>query len=154
MKLGSGIAPVTRYLDKGITVALGSDGAGSNNTLDILREIRTAALLHKVTGDSTAVNALQALQMATSAGAQALRLPDLGYLAVGQLADVILLDFTQPHLQPGGRIISNLVYAAAAGDVATVIVHGKILVHNGELTTLDLKQIYARVEESVNRLFK
>lgn len=153
MKLGSGIAPITRYLKNGVTVALGSDGAGSNNTLDILREMHTAALLHKVAGDSTAVNALQALQLATYAGANALRLPELGYLSAGKLADVILVDFQQPHLKPKDRIISNLVYAAGAGDVDTVIVHGKILLRKRQLTTLDLTTIYAHVEESVTRLF-
>lgn len=154
MKLGSGIAPVPRYLDAGVTVALGTDGAGSNNTLDVLREVRAAALLHKVQGDPTAVSAPQALQMATREGAQALGQPDLGTLEVGKLADVVLLDFDKSHLTPGGRVVSDLVYAAYASDVDTVIVHGDILLRHGQLTTLDEGYIRAKVNESAQRLFQ
>ena len=154
MKLGSGIAPVPRYLHAGVTVALGTDGAGSNNTLDLLREARAAALLHKEQGDPTAVTALQALRMATCSGAQALRLPETGTLEAGKLADVVLFDFRKPHLKPGGRVISDLAYAAYAGDVDTVIVHGKVLLRKGTLTTLDEEKIFAHVAESVARLFR
>ncbi|MHB9023386.1 MAG: amidohydrolase [Armatimonadota bacterium] len=153
MKLGSGIAPVTAYLEAGATVALGTDGAGSNNTLDILREMRAAALLQKVTGDPTALNAMQAIMMATRHGAKALNLPDLGTLEVGKLADIILLDFNQPHLTPAKRITSDLVYAASGHDVDTVIVHGQVLLRNGQWTSLDVARIQAKVNESAQRLF-
>lgn len=153
MKLGSGIAPVPAYLDAGVTVALGTDGAGSNNTLDVLREVRAAALLHKVGGDPTLVNAPQALGFATRGGAAALRVPDLGQLAVGHLADVTLLNFTGAHLTPSGREVSDLVYAAYASDVDTVIVHGQVLLRHRALTTLDEERIRAKVNESAQRLF-
>ncbi len=154
MKLGSGIAPVPALLRAGVPVALGSDGAGSNNTLDILREVRQAALLHKVGGDTTAVNAVQALRMATGGGAAALGHHDIGVLAPGKLADITLLDFQAPHLQPSaGRQQSHLVYAAGGHDVDTVIVHGKVLLRHRELTTLDEKMIFGKVTEITRRLF-
>ena len=154
MKLGSGIAPVPRMVQAGVTVGLGTDSAGSNNTLDLLREVRMAALLHKVHGAPTALNALEALTLATRGSAQAMRLDEhLGSLTVGKLADVILLDFNKPHLTPGQRVISDLVYAAYASDVDTVIVHGKVLMRGRQLLTLDEEWIRAKVEESAERLF-
>ena len=153
MKLGSGIAPVPALLEAEVVVGLGTDGAGSNNTLDVLREVRAAALLHKVNGDPAALNAAQALALATRGGAAALRLPELGSLEVGKLADITLLDFAQPHLTPEGRVLSNLVYAAYASDVDTVIVHGEVLMEHRRLLTLDEPRIRARVNEAVKRLF-
>jgi 5-methylthioadenosine/S-adenosylhomocysteine deaminase len=153
MKLGSGIAPVPRYLDTGVTVALGTDGAGSNNTLDVLREVRTAALLHKVFGSPTQVSAWESLSMATRNGARALRQPDLGTLEVGKLADIALLDFNKSHLTPGPRAVSHLAYAAYGTDVDTVIVHGQVVMRNRQLLLLDEERIRAKVNESAHRLF-
>ncbi len=154
MKLGSGIAPVPAFLDADIIVGLGTDSAGSNNTLDILREVRGAALLQKVNGDPTALSASEALALATRGSAAALRLPYLGALAVGKIADIALLNFDRPHLTPRGRVVSDLVYAAYAGDVDTVIVHGRILMRGRRLLTLDEERIRARVNESAQRLFQ
>ncbi|HOF89815.1 MAG TPA: amidohydrolase [Armatimonadota bacterium] len=154
MKLGSGIAPVSAYLDAGVTVGLGTDGAGSNNTLDLLRAAHLAALLAKVGGDPTALPAGQALALATRDGARALHRDDLGVLAPGTLADIALLDFTAPHLAPTeGREISHLVYAARGADVETVIVHGRVLLRGRRLLALDEARIRARVRESAQRLF-
>lgn len=154
MKLGSGIAPVATYLDAGVIVAVGTDGAGSNNTLDVLREVRAAALLAKVGGDPTALPASQALAMATRDGARALHRADIGALAVGRLADIALLDFTAPHLTPAkGRELSHLVYAARGSDVDTVLVHGRILLRHRRLLGMDEERIRAHVEESAQRLF-
>jgi len=154
MKLASGIAPIDDYLEAGVTVALGTDGAGSNNSLDILREMHEAALLAKVNGDPTAVSAPEALSMATCHGAEALRLPDIGTLEVGKLADICLLDFTPPHLTPSqGREVSHLVYAAKGSDVHTTIVHGQVLMHNRVLRTLDEAHIRAKVVETATRLW-
>ncbi len=137
-----------------IPVGLGTDSAGSNNTLDILREVRAAALLHKVNGDPTALSASEALALATRGSAAALRLPDLGKLQVGYIADLALLNFDRLHLTPQGRVLSDLVYAAYAGDVDTVIVHGRILMRGRQLLTLDEERIRAHVNESARRLFK
>jgi len=154
MKLGSGISPIPRMLQAGVTVGLGTDSAGSNNTLDMLREVRMAALLHKVHGDPTAVTALEALTLATRGSAQAMRLDaQLGSLQPGKLADVILIDFNKPHLTPGNRVVSDLVYAAYASDVDTVIVHGKVLMRARLLLTLDEERIRAKVNEAARRLF-
>lgn len=153
MKLGSGIAPIPDYLAAGAIVGLGTDGAGSNNTLDVLREVRAAALLHKVQGNPTSISACTALSMATRSGAKALHLPAVGSLEIGKLADIILLDFEQSHLSPRGRIVSNLVYAAYASDVDTVIVHGTVLMRRRQLLTLDEQRIRAKVNESAQRLF-
>lgn len=154
MKLGSGMAPVADYLRVGVTVGLGTDGAGSNNTLDLLREARAAALLAKVSGDPTAVPALQALAMATRDGARALHRNDIGVLAPGRLADIALLDFTAPHLTPAeGREVSHLVYAAGGADVDTVIVHGDVRMRGRQLLGMDEARIRAHVRESAQRLF-
>lgn len=154
MKLGSGIAPVPALLQAGATVGLGTDSAGSNNTLDLLHEVRLAALLHKVHGHPAAVTAQQAIAMATCNSAKALHMPEIGMLQAGKLADVILLDFSRLHLTPEGRTISNLAYAVVASDVDTVIVHGRILMRHRQLLTLDEERIRAKVNESAHRLFQ
>ena len=98
MKLASGIAPVVQMLNKGITVALGTDGASSNNNLDMLEEVRSTALMHKPQ-DPTVIYSYQALEMATKNGAKTLGLGDkIGVLKPGMVADIILVDFDKPHL--------------------------------------------------------
>ena len=144
MKLASGIAPVTKLLAKNITVALGTDGASSNNNLDMLEEVRLAALLAKVdTLDPLAVPAAQALQMATEFGAKALNLPKVGRLAEGFKADIVLWDMRGVDWQPNYNPTSLLVYSANSSAADTVIVDGKILMQNRELKTLDEEKIIA-----------
>jgi 5-methylthioadenosine/S-adenosylhomocysteine deaminase len=153
MKLASGIAPVPEMLAAGITVALGTDGAASNNNLDLFGEMRAAALLHKVNKlDPTVINSYQALQMATKAGAQALGLADVGILKEGYKADIILVDFEKPHLYPHHDVIAHLVYAIQGSDVDTVMVDGRILVENGQVLTLDEQEIYQKIRECSQRL--
>ncbi|NPV53246.1 MAG: amidohydrolase [Firmicutes bacterium] len=154
MKLASGIAPVPEMIEAGITVAIGTDGAASNNDLDMFEEMRLAALVHKVkTMDPTVVPARQALEMATKGGAQALGLSaEIGSLEAGKRADIILVDFGKPHFYPKHDVISHLVYAAHAGDVATVIVDGKILMDNGKFTTIDAEETTYMVQQCVERL--
>lgn len=156
MKLASGVAPVPRLLAAGAIVALGTDGAASNNNLDLLEEARLAALLHKLEGnDPTLVSAGQALEMATRSGARALGIDDrVGHLAPGMKADVVLLDFRQAHLFPRHDVISHLVYAARAGDVRHVFVNGRPLMIDRELKTLDESEIFAQVSERLKRLQK
>lgn len=153
MKLASGIAPVPEMLAKGVTVALGTDGAASNNNLELFGEMRSAALLHKVAKmDPTALNAYQVLQMATVNGAQALGLDRVGSLKAGYKADLILVNFHQPHLHPHHDIIAHLVYAAQPGDVSLVMVDGEVLVENGRVLTMDEEEVYAKVKECVARI--
>ncbi|MFE9997848.1 amidohydrolase [Streptomyces avermitilis] len=138
LKLGCGIAPVPRLLSAGVTVGLGTDGAVSSNTLDVLGAVRQAALVHKAGGDPTAVGAEQAVRMATIEGARALGLGDhLGSLEAGKRADLIVLDLGRPHLCPPHDPWSLLAYAAHAPDVRDTVVDGRILMRGRTLTTLD-----------------
>jgi 5-methylthioadenosine/S-adenosylhomocysteine deaminase len=156
MKLASGVAPVPRLLAAGANVGLGTDGPASNNNLDMIEEMRLAALLHKVsTGDPTVVHAPQALAMATRGGAAALGLGDVvGQIKVGLKADLALLDFRQPHLQPRHDVVSHLVYSARAGDVRTVFVNGEAVMLDGELLTIDEAVVFREVAARVSRLME
>jgi 5-methylthioadenosine/S-adenosylhomocysteine deaminase len=154
LKLASGFAPVPKYLERDITVALGPDGTASNNDLDMWEEMRLAALLHKATtGDPTAISAQQALLMATREGARALGLGQkIGTLETGKSADIALVDFDKPHLTPRHNVVSHLVYAAKASDVNTVLVNGKVLLLSGEFTQLDVGVIIAEASSRARKL--
>ena len=146
LKLASGFCPLAKLLKKGINVALGTDGAASNNDLDILGEMRTAALLAKgVAGDARVVPAATALRMATLNGAKALGLEqDIGSLEKGKSADIAALDLGQIETQPLFDPISDIVYAASRHQVSDVWVAGRRLLNQRELTTLDRDDITAR----------
>lgn len=135
LKLASGIAPVMKMLDAGIKVTFGTDGAASNNDLNILSEMSTAAKLHKaVTGDPTVLDSRKALLMATSWGADVLGLGKItGSIEKGRVADLVIIDIEKPHLTPMYDIYSHIVYALRASDVETVIVGGKVAVSQGKL---------------------
>lgn len=153
MKLASGIAPISLLLAAGVTVGIGTDGASSNNNLDMLEEMRTAALLHKVNiGDPMALPALQALKMATCEGARALRLEDVGSLKPGYKADLILIDLDKPHLYPRHNLAAHVVYAAHSADVDTVIIDGRIVMEHKKVLTIDRERVFQEVEERVKRL--
>ncbi|WP_406678291.1 amidohydrolase [Moorella sp. ACPs] len=153
LKLASGVAPVAEMLAAGVNVAIGTDGAASNNNLDMVAEMRTCALLAKgISGDPTVVPAHQALVMATLNGARALGLEkEIGTLEAGKKADLILVNKYQPHLMPPHNVEANLVYAARGSDVDTVIVNGKILMAGGEVKTLDAGEIYAQVMKRASK---
>lgn len=148
MKLASGVAPVTALLQAGARVALGTDGPASNNNLDVFGEMDAAAKLEKVHRlDPTVMSAETVLDMATINGAVALGWGDeLGRLAPGCLADMIVIDLDKPHLTPMYNPVSHLVYSATGADVVHSVVHGRILMENRRLTTLDLGEIYGRME--------
>ncbi|MFJ9174740.1 amidohydrolase [Streptomyces sp. NPDC102360] len=147
LKLGCGIAPVPRLLSAGVTVGLGTDGAVSSNTLDVLGAVRQAALVHKADGDPTAVGAEQAVRMATIEGARALGLGDeLGSLEVGKRADLAVLDLNRPHLTPRHDPYAMLAYAAQASDVRDTVVDGRVLMRDRTLTTLDEGAVLADLE--------
>ncbi|MBR0261606.1 MAG: amidohydrolase [Selenomonadaceae bacterium] len=153
MKLASGIAPVTKLLAEGVTVALGTDGAASNNNLDMLEEIRLAALLAKVdTLNPLAVPAAQSIQMATENGAKALGLQNVGRLEEGCKADIVLWDMSGVEWQPNYNPASLLAYSANSSAVDTVIVDGKILMQGRELKTLDEEKILSEFNSCVKRL--
>ncbi len=137
LKLGSGIAPVTKMLRRGASVALAADGAASNDLLDMFEETRMAALLHKgANEDPTAITARQAFRLATEGGAAAAGI-DAGAIDPGKLADLALIDLDQPHLLPLHDVINTLVYCARAGDVETTIIDGQLVMHQRAMRTLD-----------------
>lgn len=155
LKLASGVARVTDLLKAGVKVSLGTDGAASNNNLDMFEEMRLAALIHKgVSGDPTAVPAPEALRIATEYGAKSIFLNDVGRLAVGMKADFIAIDIDQPHLLPHTDLLSHAVYSASAKDVEHVWVNGKQVVKHGECVTLDEEAIRRKAQESFDGLLK
>jgi 5-methylthioadenosine/S-adenosylhomocysteine deaminase len=149
MKLGSGISPVADFLKRGIPVALGTDGSASNNDLSMFGAMDIGTKLQKLASrDNTAMVAEQALNLATLGGAQALGLGDkTGSLEVGKQADLILVDFSFPHLQPVYEPVSHLVYAAQGLEVSTTVCSGKVLYHDGKFHTLDFAKVQKRAEQ-------
>jgi 5-methylthioadenosine/S-adenosylhomocysteine deaminase len=154
MKLGSGIAPVEKYLAAGITVGLGTDGCASNNNLDLFQEMDIAAKLHKVnTLDPTVVDAQTVIRMATSAGAGAIGLGGVtGSLEIGKQADIIIIGTGKPHMTPLYHPASQIVYAAKASDVGTVIVGGNVIMTDGKIARLDVERISAEVQQIARRI--
>ena len=149
LKLGSGTADVAAMVKAGMNVCLGTDGAASNNNLDMFEEIKAAALTAKGrTCDPTALNARAALLMATVCGAKAQgREHECGQIKLGYDADLILLDFTAPHLIPTHSVISSLVYSASGHDVCMTMVRGKILYAAGKYTTIDMNAVVKELAE-------
>lgn len=150
LKLGNGIAPAARLLDAGVPVGLGTDGAASNNNLDLLEEMRLAALLAKGNEcEPTLIPARKALQMATVNGAAVLGLADIGILKEGYRADLIAFNLNTVPATPRFDPAAYVVYAAAAADLSLVMVDGAILVEQGRLTALDEEKV---IRESLRRV--
>jgi 5-methylthioadenosine/S-adenosylhomocysteine deaminase len=154
LKLASGFCPVAKCLAAGINVALGTDGAASNNDLDMLGEMRTAALLGKaVAGDASAVPAMTALRMATINGARALGLDnEIGSLSIGKSADVIAIDLSCLETQPLYCPVSQIVYAASRQQITDVWVAGKRLLKQRQLTTINIDDLKLKIAEWQQRL--
>jgi len=158
MKLASGgVAPLPEMFDAGIAVGLGTDGAASNNSLDMFETMKVCALLHKAhRWDPTVLNAQKVLDLATVEGARALRIEDeVGSIEPGKKADIILLDGKMPNMNPvHGKetIVSDLVYSASAANVNTTIVDGKVLMQNRQLRTMNLEQIVQSAGAITNKL--
>jgi len=154
LKLASGFCPVARMLDEGINVCLGTDGVASNNDLDMIGELRVAALLAKgVAGDASKVPAYQALRMATINGAKAIGLAaDIGSIEPGKNADLVAIDLEPPATSPVYSPISQLVYAASRDQVSHVWVGGQLLLREQQLTTLDQAAIAAQIVDWQRRI--
>ena len=151
MKLGSGIMPLEELMEAGVNVCLGTDGACSNNTLDMFGEMKIAALTHKgyhlnpIIADARII-----LDMATINGAKALGLEkEIGSLEEGKKADIIILDFEKPHLTPCHNLVSNIVYAAKGSDVETTIINGKIVMENKKIKGINEKKVLKKVQKIV-----
>jgi len=153
LKLASGIAPIYAMQNKGLNIAIGTDGAASNNSLDMFKEMFLVATLSKVNiYDASVVSARQVLQMATVNGAKALDI-NSGEIKVGKNADIILVSLQEPHMQPQDNIISNLVYSAKSSDVYFTMVGGKVLYENGKYNIgEDIETIYKKAEDIRKRL--
>ncbi|MGZ8237471.1 MAG: amidohydrolase family protein, partial [Methylobacter sp.] len=154
LKLASGFCPVAKCIEAGINVALGTDGAASNNDLDMFGEMRTAALLGKaVAGDASAIPAMTALRMATINGAKALGLDhETGSLSIGKAADVIAIDLSHLETQPLYCPVSQIVYAASRQQVTDVWVAGKRLLKQRHLTTVNIDELKIKIAEWQERL--
>ncbi len=147
MKLGMGVTPVPAMLARGIPVALGTDGPGSNNNLAMLEEAQLAALMQKLHHrDATLLAGDLPLRLATTHGARALGFPTSGVLRAGAAADLIVLDCRRPHLQPRLSLIGNVLYAAGSGDIVHSMVDGRWLMRDRHLVTLDEARILAEAE--------
>jgi len=155
MKLASGVAPVSKLIDNDICVSIGTDGASSNNNLDLIEELKTASLLQKVsTLDPKVLTSDEAIEMATIKGAEALGLDDeIGSIEVGKKADIILIDTNSANMVPdSSSLSSNVIYSANGSNVDTTICNGKILMENKKLTTLDEDEIYAKAKQAIKEL--
>jgi 5-methylthioadenosine/S-adenosylhomocysteine deaminase len=139
LKTGAGIAPIPEMLAAGVTVGLGTDGAATNNDLDLWGEMHTVALIHKGSHyDPTLMPAKQVFKMATSFGARALGMADkVGSLELGKRADIVLIDFDKVHLTPLYDVYSHLVYAANKADVCTVLINGQFVMKDRDLLTIN-----------------
>jgi 5-methylthioadenosine/S-adenosylhomocysteine deaminase len=156
LKLASGVSSIPKMLKEGITVSLGTDSPCSNNTADMFETMKTAAILHKgINKNPTLLPAEKILEMATIEGAKALSWDnEIGSIAKGKRADLIIINMTKPHLCPLYNEASHLVYAAKASDVETVIVNGKIIMENRTLTTLKIERVMALAEKAKDSLLK
>lgn len=152
LKLGSGIAPLHKFIDAGVHVALGTDGAASNNNLNMFEEMQLAALLQKgVQRNAELVNAEQALAMATLNGALALQTGG-GKVEAGSKADLCVLDINKPHMMPLSNALHNIVYSAQASDVWMNMVDGEVLYHAGHYSRLDLPRVMEQASLAGSRI--
>ena len=153
LKLGSGIAPVSRAIKKGVNVALGTDGTASNNNLNMFEEMHIASILQNgANRDPLALSAQDAFDMATINGYRALHREDCGELAAGKRADVVAMDMDKPHLLPDVNTLALLVYSCQASDVCMTMVDGKVLYENGEYKTIDEEKCRAEYLASAKKL--
>lgn len=153
LKLVNGVAPVPKMLKAGLNVALGTDGASSNNALNMFREMGFLSLLHKgMTGDPQMIAAPEALNMATKNGARALGFKDVGEIRVGFKADLAILDLDRPNLQPLNDPVAALAYSANGSEIETVLVGGRILYERGSFTTIDKEKVLFEVDKICERI--
>lgn len=154
MKLGNGFAPVAKMLEKGVNVCLGTDGAASNNCLNMFHELSLLTLIHKGTGRTPqCVSAKEGFRIATINGAKALGLEkEIGSIEVGKKADLAILDLNTPSLTPRNNLIAGLSYSANGSEVDTVIINGQITMEGRKILTMDEKLIYGKIQEIIVRM--
>ncbi|NCC65667.1 MAG: hypothetical protein EOM15_13540 [Spirochaetia bacterium] len=154
MKLGSGFAPIPRMLDLGINVAIGTDGAASNNNLNMFEEMHLASVIHNgYTNNPVIMSPATILTMATENGAALQGRSDTGSLEVGKKADIVAINLDAPHMQPNLNPLALLVYSAQGSDVVMTMVDGTILYEDGEYHTMDKDKIMHEYKKSVEYLY-
>ncbi len=155
LKLGSGICPITKFIEAGITAGIGTDGAASNNNLDMFDEMRTAALLQKgFLQDPEAMPAQTVLDMATLSGASFLGFEDTGSLKPGMKADIVAVDMDKMHLKPVYNPLSHIIYCSGGQDVSLTICDGQVLYRDGKHFTVDIETISREAEKAVEWALK
>lgn len=154
MKLGNGFAPVARMLEKGVNVCLGTDGAASNNCLNLFHELSLLTLIHKGVGKTPqCISAKEGFRIATINGAKALGLEkEIGSIEVGKKADLAILDLNVPSLTPRNNLIAGLSYSANGSEVDTVIINGEITMEHRKLLTIDEELVYKKINDIIVRM--
>lgn len=152
-KLASGIAPVSKMLDRRINLAIGTDGPSSNNALDMFREMYMLAATQKLNDrDASSTDANEILKMATVGGARCMGLDDCNVIDVGKTADLIVIDLKRPNMQPINNITKNIVYSGSKENVQLTMINGKILYENGEFIGNDIEEIYYNAQKITDRI--
>jgi len=153
LKLANGVAPIQKMQKAGVNIALGTDGASSNNTLNMFRELAVLSIVHKgVNHDALAVTAKEGFAIATKGGAAAMGRDDIGEISPGKIADLVILDLDCPNMQPINNPMSALAYSTNGSEVETVIVKGKLLMENREFLTIDPGKVYHEVSKICDRI--
>ncbi len=154
MKLGNGFAPIAKMLEQGVNVCLGTDGAASNNCLNMFHELSLLTLIHKGTGRTPqCVSAKEGFRIATINGAKALGLDrEIGSVEVGKKADLAILDLNTPSLTPRNNLLAGLSYSANGSEVDTVIINGQITMESRKILTMDEKLVYQKIQEIIVRM--
>ncbi len=152
-KLASGIAPVSKLLKSGVKVAVGTDGASSNNALDMFREMYTICAIQKLNDkDAASTDANDILKASTIGSAKCMGLTDCDVIDVGKKADLIVIDMHRPSMQPINNITKNLVYSGGKDVIKMTMINGKILYNNGEFKNIDIEKIYANAQTVIDRI--
>jgi 5-methylthioadenosine/S-adenosylhomocysteine deaminase len=156
LKLACGFAPIHKFIQKGINVAIGTDGAASNNNTDMIEEMRLSTLIHKGTSnDPTVLNAKTSLRMITMNGANAVGMGEqLGSIEEGKIADLVFIDLNKPRTTPIYDVHSSLVYAAHSGQIQSVMINGEFVMKDKQMLTLDEEKVKAEAQELANKIKK
>ena len=152
-KLASGIAPVSKMIDKGINLAIGTDGPSSNNALDMFREMFLIEATQKINDNNAAsTDPIETLKAATIGSAKCMGLDDCDVIDEGKTADLIVIDLHRPNMQPINNILKNLVYSGSKENVKMTMINGKILYENGEFKNADVEEIYSKAQAVIDRI--
>ncbi|MBQ9531552.1 MAG: amidohydrolase [Eubacterium sp.] len=152
-KLASGIAPVSKMIDKGINLAIGTDGPSSNNALDMFREMFLIEAMQKINDmNAASTDPIEILKAATIGSAKCMGLDDCDVIDIGKIADLIVIDLHRPNMQPINNILKNIVYSGSKENVKMTMVNGKILYENGQFKNTDIEKIYYNAQKVIDRL--